>query len=403
MRLTIQHLFDLYHGGHFVTGNSYFLWPQVNEQEAPGMYERRLQRAAYPNFLFKIIEIYKGYVFWGSPKIEGESPLNLQKLGSDILESALVGGFTYVLTLAEGPQVYPAHIVTFNDDGTVEIKLDSHGENLILISPESVEQGEHGPVILKGTVKTIIKGTVTHEEPFTEGQLKKCKWDETGLSFIRDAAQLNLQIYNMQSVLDTLVLHAGIFITSGASIGDVKKVVPFMHIPTGQGEAPVEFKSPPVTQLKGVREEIDRRISILAAIVGLSAEFSEELKIETGEARKWKMLDTNAVVLQMAMRTAQSINFIEEVHAGLTGRTPATIQLEPLLNPAGDFDKLAKLDNIISTINIDEIVKAAQAEKVKIAFSDLPDAVIENLVDIVKLKGGTDSLNRTELLLNGGL
>ena len=57
--------------------------------------------------------------------------------------------------------------------------------------------------------------------------------------------------------------------------------------------------------------------------------------------------------------------------------------------------------NIINTINLDPIVKAAQIEKVKIAFSDMSEAQLQILIDEVESNGGRDSLNRTELMLTG--
>lgn len=403
MDLEIQDFYNLYWGGRHVTANTRYLWQAINEPEDGGSLELRRRRASYPNFQYKIVAIYTDYVLFGKPKLEETPAYDVRTLTKEILTHMLVGGWCVTLVLDEGPKVYEAFRVNKLDDGTIEIRGDKFDGNTclekIVIVPAGVETDLADPAKSESWRAITVTEDGEQAQDIEEDQLVWCRWNQRGLSLIRDTAPMNVQIYNFYSVLDTLVLHAGVFNTTGPNMGDIKKVAPFTHIPYNQGEAPFQFVSPETQQMVNVREEIRKRILEMASVVGLIREFSEQITgggDVSGRSMAFQMLDTNATVLQMAKSTESCVNKVGEVNNAVNGGGAGRIELDPLLNPEGDDLKLRRLKDLES-IKIDEVVKAAQKQRISITLSELPEGERQKLLGLVDTVGGLAAVGRPEL------
>lgn len=385
MDLSIQDYYALYNGGHHVTSNSRYLWRTINEPEAGGVFEQRRLRASYPNFQKKIVNIYTDYVLYGKPQIK-PARFDILELTRDIITHSLIGGSCYVLILEAGPKVYEGFRVEKNKE-TGNIEIAGNNDEKIIITPDNKA------TIIKPDVESV-------EEPFTPEQLIECFWDTAKMSLIADTANINIAIYNFWSVLDTLVLFSAILNSTGPPVGNRKRVAPFEHIAANQGEPPLTFVSPDTTTITTVRGEIKARIMEMAAIIGLTREFSEELHIEpSGLSMAFQMLDTNATILQIAKSATKCSNQAAKVDVQVNTGPEGSIILDPLLTPQADEQKLQKYKSI-EDIRIDGIIKESQRQRINIVFADLSDEKRNELIKLVDNEGGLDSIGRPELDFN---
>lgn len=384
MDLSIHDYYALYNGGHHVVSNSRYLWRTINEPEAGGVFEQRRLRASYPNFQKKIVNIYTDYVLFGKPQIK-PARFDILELTRDIIKHSLIGGSCYVVILEAGPKVYEGFRVKKNKETGI-IEIEGNNDEKIILTSETA---------------TIIKpDTEPVEEPFSPEQLIECFWDTAKMSLIADSANINIAIYNFWSVLDTLVLQSAILNSTGPPVGNRKRVSPFEHIPSNQGEPPFSFVSPDTSPIERVRNEIKARIMEMAAIVGLTREFSEELHIEpSGLSLAFQMLDTNATILQIAKSATKCTNQAAKVDAQVNTGPEGSIILDPLLTPQADEQKLNKFKSI-EDIRIDGIIKESQRQRINIVFADLSDEKRNELIKLVDNEGGLDSIGRPELDFN---
>ena len=413
MDLGIADFYNLYWGGIHVTSNSKYLWPNINEgTESGGSYEQKRKRAAYPNFQWKIVTIYKDYVLFGKPKIEDAPNFDVRQLAHDVIENMLIAGWCVILVLQSGPKVYEAFRVKKEDDGRIIIRGEQTGQLNITGKPKSTDEFDFFEIVPpgvqtergdgttsdQGRIFRVMNGEEETVEPFAREQFIKCAWNAAAVSLIRDTAQINIQVYNFYVVLDTLVLSAAVFNSFGPDISEgIKKIPPYTHIPLNSGETPFGFAGPPTEQMREVRGEITHRVMDMGSIVGLTREFSEQLRIDpSGLSLAFQMLDTNATVLQIAKGAMTCVNKAGEVNKQLNGGDLGHIGLDPLLTPDPDDTKLARLKNLES-IQIDEVIKAAQTERVAITLSELPEGDRQKLFEIIKTKGGMAAIRKPEL------
>ena len=399
MELTTQDFYNLYWGGSHVTENSRYLWPQVNQDENGDEYNRRRKRSAYPNFQFKIVNIYKDYVMFNKGESSDSPRINIRQLAAQMIVDTLVGGWAWVVvTKSFPPAIYEGFRLNVKDDGTIIINSGEvvngqlrKGGDFILITEDFSQIEIHQ----KDNETPIV-------EPFNEQQLIKCKWSPDEMSLIRDTASINVQLYNIWSILNELALHAGSFVTAGADIGS-DKASPFMHINLGPGET-FDFYSPDVSPMPLLREEIKNRVMEMSAIVGLTREFNEELKIQpSGLSLAFQMLDTNATVAQIAKNMNACCNQVAAVDQAVNGGAKAEIRLEPILNPLADTEKLTFLRDLEQTLKLDEIQKEVQKAKVRMALGNLPDGRLEELMQLIETQGGVAAMSRPELMFDSML
>jgi len=390
MVLTDQDYYNCYYGGSLIVDDAQYLWPDISGVTDGRAIIRRMARAAYPNFIRKIINIYSDYVFFSEPKIDGVLPpeIDVKTLGPEILRHILIAGKAVILILRSGVKVYRI----------IDCKFDSNYNLIEIIGDAGTKICINNDAGQLYAELYMSDKTSTREDIIAE-QIIYVKLNELGQSFIADAALINLQIYNLQCILDDLCQHAGTFNSTGPDIdSDLKYLSPFTHVPSEPGMS-LQFVSPPVEGIDKIRVEIDRRIAIMAAIVGLSQEFAEDISIESGEAKKWRMLDTNAAVLSIAHVIAGTINQIIKINAMINSTSVATVTIDPLLNPTGDLDRIRKLTEYLDKIYIDDLARAAQVELTKIVFSELPEIERQRLVEIAQNQGGLSATQNPALTL----
>lgn len=398
MELSAADLYALYLGGNHVTHQPRFFWKQVNEN--PATTGERRKRSSYPNFQWKIIQIYKDYVVHGRPRIDPSPRWSVFELTSDLITHGLVGGTALVVVL-DFPKVYErfryktdkvGEIVP-EDDGSYFIKGDTEEQSLTLI-PEDVNVGG------KSGVAIAVDGDETTEFPFTRDQMQNYKWNMYGESLIRDTAAINLQIYNFYNILDTLVMNSAFFVSTGPTWNQ-KKIPAFAHVPAASGEQSLAYVSPDTTAIDRVRAEIQSRIMNMASVIGLTREFSEQLKIEpSGVSLAFQMLDINSTIRSIAKMTMQTMNRVGEVDQQLNGGAIPRIELDPLLKPEADREKLDKLKSL-DDIQIDELLKMSQKERAKLVFADMPESVLDELDRLIETEGGIKAKARPELSIFG--
>lgn len=385
MSLTVSDYYNLYTGGNLVSGGGY-LWPLINEPENSNSLKLRQKRAAYPNFQFKIVEIYKNYVLCGKPKYEDSEVIDMSELVRDLLSNILIGGRAYILTLSSGiPKVYRADVVNIDENKTITIIC-----------------GDQKTIISNSKITIITKGQQNIVEDFKHDDQFICAfWNEARASLIRDTAPMNIQIYNFTSILDTLALQSAHFNTTGPALGDsIKSLKPFTHVPYNNGENPLAFVAPDTNGMINVRSEISARIMNMAAVVGLVREFSEELKIEaSGVAHAFQMFDTNATVLQMAKMTERFCNATARVSKLLIGGKLASVSLDPLLSPTASEEKLIQLRWIRDNFTSPKAIIEANVSIAEIGFSHLPIIERTEILNEIR-KMGIDNNKRPELSFN---
>lgn len=374
MHLSITNFYELYTGGHFVTSNSFYTWPLINEPETTNARDKRINRSAYPNFQFKIVEIYKNYTLSGKPIFDDSAVLKPMHLAVSMLHHMLIGGHCYALTLGSGiTKIYRADCVEENDGVFTITGKDEDHKIVVTDTTITIYKGEEQPI----------------EEPRTyHEQLLKCYWNDEMSSLIRDTANMNIQIYNYTSVLDTLVLQSANYNTTGPALADKTRIEPYQHIPQNNGEQPFQFVQPDTGIMKQIREEIENRVMNMAAIVGLVREFSEQLKIDaSGKAHSFQMFDTNATILQIAKSTEKWVNIIAEVSQKLAGGKTASITLDPILSPTADEEKLNQLRWIRDNINDPQAIIEANVAIADIGFSHLSEARKTEVLTSIRATG----------------
>lgn len=381
--LTPLNLYDLWIGGPRVAGNSNYLWRHPEEDGKA--YGRRLARSAYINFQGKIINIVKGYVFYNSPVVDSELPL--RDIADELTTHTLVGGVAYLLTLPEGIEVYPITAVSSKEVTTAAGKVRDYEIN-----------GYEGKITVMfsvGKIRHDIQGKTTFSD-LKEDQFILVHWNQHCQSLIQDTAMLNLEIHNKRSWKSNTQMQVLVTIPYGPPI-DSDKAEDGVYVNVGSEDQAPGFAQPSITQTQFLSEDIEKDILIMGKMVGLESEFSDITKISPGVSTAYEMIDTIAMISEIASAINIAMNKAAACYTRLTGKKGGTISLAPLTNPIVRQGKLSEYRALLKEVPTDVVIKFAQSKIVSIVASDEPGVIREALIKDVEANGGIKTTTPPQL------
>ena len=371
-----QQIYDLYFGGNRITGQSQYLWRHPEEDGQA--YGRRLARSAYVNFQKKIINTVKGYVFYSEPQVD--SVLPLKKNAEDLTTHSLVGGIAYLLTLPEGIEVYPRTCVEAKEvkkaDGSTVCDYEISGR-----------EGKITVMYSIGKVRHDIRGKNPVFTQLFEDQFLAVPWDISCESFIQDTAQLNLEIHNKRSWKSNTQMQVLVTIPYGPPI-DTAEPGDGVYVNVGSEDQAPGFAQPSIAQTQFLGEDIDKDILTMGKMVGLESEFSDITKVQAGISTAYEMIDTIAMIGQIASAINVAINKASKCYTTMTGLNGGTIALAPLTNPIVRQGKISEFRALLKDVPTDKVTKYAQTKIVSIVAQDESPAVRKELIADVEENGG---------------
>lgn len=357
-----------------------YLWR--NPAEKPKAFQERLRRASYTNWIAKVVDTYIGYVFYNKAKgdIDVITEWNIKEIAKSIGTHTLIGGIAYVLVLQKGPRVYRINQITWEKRaGVRKVKIEGFNAEINID-------------FIKKTIEVNQDGNIEREENFDPDRFFWIKWNETGRSLIKGIDHLAVQIFNFSSVLD---YHIFVSMTWwGVGPADMDKMPPAYSLIKieGGGGAAGEFKivTPDTAgQITIIRQEIDKRIMQMGRIVGLEAEFAEELKFESGISKAYSLIDTNAIIQNLAFAIMWGANRAGKEWQKLNpGRPIPTIELDPLLRPDKDEMILNRLKDLANFVGTPLVVKEAQRQAAKLVLSTIPPERMKAILEEIEKSEG---------------
>lgn len=374
-----QDYYNCYYGGKHITNDKRYLRKVVNE--LPEEYNNRQRFATYPNFQSKIIDIIQGYVHFHKATIE-DSDLDLEDLSRKTVKHSSIAGIAYILTLPIGPKVYPCTNVKPTISDGVCIGYEFNGrDGQISVDLESKKVTQQ----IKGKEEQILQ--------YYPDMVVEVRWNEKGESLIRDTAPLNILIYNLQSILDSLASMMQLVYPYGPPIGEDKRPQQGTYIPVNQGEQVPGFAQPNMSQIEILRKEIDIRIMQMGRMVGLESEFSEETTVQSGIAKAYQMIDTTAVVAQIAREASNSINRAALCWSNMTGKKGGSISLNPIMHPDIKNEAIREIQSLLAIVKTEEIIKWAQQKAFLSIASNENQAEKQRLIEDIKKNGGAAAMD----------
>lgn len=371
--------YNCFEGGTAVTSNPRYMRRIRNE--LPEEYTNRQRYSTYPNFQAKIIDTFISYQFFHASTIT-DSELELEQIAKDASRHAMVGGLSYILALPVGLKAYSRlHVQRRVVDGLL-VGYDIAGND-----------GKIDVNVTERIVTIEKKGAEVQTLPYVDDMVVELRCNEKGESLLRDTAPLNILIYNLQSVLDSLAQMMLLVYPYGPPIGEEKKPEQGTYITVNQGEVVPGFAQPRMDQVKILRDEINTRIMQMGRIVGLESEFSEETTVQSGIARAYQMIDTTAVINQIARETSNSVNRAASAWSLMTGRSGGTISINPIVHPEFKADTLREVRALLDLVKTDKVVKWAQRKAFLSVAANEMEKIKMDIADDIDRNGGLGAMD----------
>lgn len=346
-------------------------------RESDDSYRDRSKWATFPNWPKKSHTIFMGYVFSAKPKIENPDPdFSILDLTTSTTHHALIGGFCWILILPppKGPAVYRADkIISQNEKGTFKV----FGEKHTWLIKIDIETG----------VGTITDEETGKSEPFKEEQLIKVSYNESSQSLFVDIAPMAIDIFNLASARRYLIYQGLIWFIEGPSTEEPE---PFSYITRSSTDDPeTRFITPDdVTKIKSITDEIKESIMEIGSVLGISSEFARELRFQAGISKMIDLIDTASIVKSIAGNVTRAANQASIVFAGMKGSEPATIELDPVLKPMADEEKMSVLKQAADFINVPAVTIELQKEFLTIALPGKSEKEILPFLEMIEKAGG---------------
>jgi hypothetical protein len=376
----IRDYYNIYSGIGVLNNAAKYLRRPI--KETPRSFRDRSRWASFPNWSKKAHTIYMGYIFASKPKIVPSPEFCILKLAQASAHHALIGGFCWIIVLASGPAVYRGDSVIEQGKGIFKV----HGKT------ES---------FLIDFKKEIIEHSDGKTEPFQADQLILVTWNEDRESLFVDIAPMNIELFNLNSIKKYHIIKSMHWFLTGPDSKDEPE--PYDYVPLKTDDAPLTFVQPDnSTLIDTINRDITEIILNMGSILGISSEFARELKFQAGISKMIDLIDTNSTVRQIASNIAQAVNMAAAAFVRLRGGTLASIQIDPILRPTEDTERLQALQTGADFINVPDVNKILQKEYLKII---LPGWTIEELQPlfekIMSASGETFNPLRATTLMEG--
>lgn len=353
----------------------------------------RFKLSTYNNWSKKAIEIYLGYVLNNStPRNESDLPVDIQTLARNAATDALVGGRSYIYTTeADGPVVYGLNQVNPEASGSGDISaLRIPGPNGTL----NITITGHNGGFVEGTVSqdTGEDGQDPIEpRPLEPGELIEVSWNKYKRSLLWDVSSLALQIYNLESIKDYNTFKLGYQFEYGPRLDDSKSRPNYgAYLPLMEGAAtPGSSTVGDIESIRKLEESIGLKVLDFGRALGLEVEFAEEIKLESGRAKQYSLIDINARVNAISASVGFAVNQSLQYFAALKGVSIDTIgiKLETELKPDMVSDNLRDLRALADFVNTPEVRKWAAKQMVLSMAKSIPHSEQKELTtSIDKLK-----------------
>lgn len=348
MRLTALDYYNLYDGN--ILEDPRYLRKGIKESNLS--YQTRLKWSSYQNWAKRVVDTYLGYLLYNPPRIENErKEYDTRQIIISSAIHAMVGGVAYALVLPTGIKIYRC----------IDVEV---GENSYRFKGANDELY----VEFQGGEGTITNKAGEKESIYPE-QIVEIYWNENKRSILADIAMIIIEIYNINSVLNTKLNMAQTWFLTGPQLAEGMEPEPYSYIPAIDG-VQLQIVQPDVaTDAAILRQEINHRIMQIGRLTGLEAELSDEIKFESGISKAFSMIDTAALVQILAVQISLHVNQIFGAYASLKGGKPTVIQLDPLLKPKDPNISLSVLEKYARFVNTPEAVKLAQKEATSIVMS----------------------------------
>ena len=378
MILEVEDYYRLYTGGNEVLHDKTYLHKAHKEPDE--VFLKRLNRAHYENFQAKIVNTYVGYLFFNKAQVEGTSDeVDPEAVAREAAFHAFIGGEAYILALDSGLKVYDARQVQPEKGSGVVNIVGSNGK--IRIDKDA------------GTIKgEFTDKSKNFEGAYTEGQLQRVRWNETGASLLRDSAPMNIKLFNLESIIDSLSQMSSVYYIYGPPIGEEDDVEPFSYIEVSANEQTPGILQPQTEIIDGLEKRKEGLIARMGRMVGLQSEFNEEIVVQSGIAKAYQILDTNAIIQSAAYNIASAVNDALAVYAALTRTTAVTIKLEPLLNPEGKNEQVERYIRAAKFVQTDKFVKKMQKEVAKVLLAEETPKELQEILEDIETNGGLNAV-----------
>lgn len=379
--LAEEDYYILYEGGKkFYENCARYLWrsPLDSDPENLNRYAKRKLISPYKNYQKKIVNTFKSYVFYNPPKPSGNE-YDAVAIASKLLTHSAIGGYAYLVTLDSGPAVYPLLYVSEKADGVFEIKTPKNENDIISYNSNT------------GTLIAKVNG-----KEFTTNApncFQKVYWDDSCTSLIADTSVLGVTIYNLTSVLIGISLslqHITPYGPAGA-VENGKMTISQVYIPVNAQEVAPGFAQPSAAAMTELQKLIDRYTLEMGEMVGLGNEFAREVKVQSGISMAMDSIDTSALVGSMARNISAAMRNAAEAYKAITGKDGVTLEFDPLLDPTAKDRKMQNYSILLSSVKVDEVIKAVQEELTKSLLPDREDLM--QLLQAIKTKGGMKSID----------
>lgn len=370
MILRTHDIYDIFNGA--ILNRARFLWKNYGEQTEE--YNSRLDRSVFNNWLKKGVEIYLGYVFSGRHTIETRPDFDILSLSKKIALHSILGGKCYVLVLRSGAAVYREDQVSISDDQTV-------------IS------GEEDSIVISGGE---VRNKVAEEsEPFTPEQLIECCLTEDGKSMVYTAAEKTVDLYNLENTASVQLARSLTFYTTGGMVEKASDLKPYSHVPVDSQGNPLSIVQPAIRDnVETIRSEIRYRVMDIGRIMGLEAEFAEEIRFESGISKAYSMIDIEAIISLISTNVSLWASQAARVYRSIVGGPDCWISLDPTLAPATIQNRLMEFREFSDLVPVPAVKKALWVKATEMMFSDWPDNDRAQLISAIEgHDGNSDRFN----------
>jgi len=381
MNMNYQDYFNLYNGD--IQNNQKYLRKSLKEPDV--VYKSRLNWSSYQNWARRVVDTIIGYLIYNEPRIEnGRQDLNEKSLAIEVAIKSLVGGWCIGLVLPTGIGIYDLRYVIDNRDS----------DNTIILKGSDAE-------LTMDFKQMEITSSNGMKEPFKLHQFVEIYWNTDRKSILADIAMIILEIYNLNSGLNSLLNLAQTWFLTGPNLPSGSEPEAYSYVPVVDG-VKLDIVQPNIEdKARVIREEINQRVVQIGRLTGLEAELTDTIKFESGVSKAFSMIDTTALMQIISTNVSIGVNRLLASWAELLGGPVSTIQLDPLYKPKDAKNSLDSLYKYAKFVTMPAAIKLAQSEATEVMFDNRTRAERDIILQDIQKSNGVLPIDQLTGFLNG--